>query len=364
MLVIFVILLILLLIFLRYFPVRRKVLIEGIFKAENREYDLNRGEPFKSFVFEDFCKSCVEKWRRTGNMPHLTTLGPTCYGGIDVHSLNIGSIKPKSGDAVKMVVLETIFGRVRYYYFESSDFVWTGWYNEKDKQESEKAGFSDVEEYKKFRKQKYWEECVVEIMEKEGLTRQEAEIFECFGTFEIMDREAKRLGKTIAELDDAWHKRLRESDYCADIDGDYLAEQYIESKSLDPEVRAHLSKCSSCNLRFFVALHGKTDLDREKIDAELNLPSSHEIHAKELGITPEELTERIKNNMTLRWGHGEGCFSVKERSIYARTGNLPAERLSHTETCLGCQRMIEADRKDVVATGRIGGLAYGLAAKG
>ena len=56
--------------------------------------------------------------------------------------------------------------------------------------------------------------------------------------------------------------------------------------------------------------------------------------------------------MTFRWGYGGGL--MKERIAYARTGNLPLERLGHTESCLGCGRMLRADREDFLQEGRIG----------
>lgn len=351
-----IVIIVFMVLFIKFVPIKRQVLGEGIFKEERRDYDLIRDEAFKSFIFEDFCKSCVEEWRETGKMPPISTLGPNCYVGIHTYSLNIGSVKPKTGDAVKVIGWQTVFGRVRLYYFQKSDFVWDDLYKEKDRQGAKKRGFSDVEEYKKIREQEYREKCIAELMKEENLTHDEAEIFEVFGYFEIRDREAKRLDKSIVELDEALHKNLREPDYCTKINGYYLAERYIEARSLDPEVRAHLNKCSSCNVSFMVALHGSTDEDREKIDAELNLRSCIEIDAEELGITVDELQERRNKNMTLRWGHGEDCYTMKERIAWARYEDLSAERWAHTESCLGCQRMIKADREDFVQTGRIGTL--------
>lgn len=196
-------------------------------------------------------------------------------------------------------------------------------------------------------------------MKEHGLTHDEAEIFAHFGIFEIRDREAKRLGKSITELDESLKKRLVEPvcDYEM-VDGRYLADRYVEEKSLHPDIHQHLSKCSWCNSSFVVALHQKTGQEFDEIHRVLNLRTSNDIDAEELGITVEELIERRKKNRTLRWGHGEDCYTMKERVTYARTGSLTNERLAHTESCIGCKRMILADREDVIQTGKIGGLAY------
>ena len=291
--------------FLKFVPIRRQILMEGRFVQERIDY----GELFSTrkhkFVLFDFpCRSCLTEWRATSKMPDRSPLDPKCVSiPFAQHSLNVGSLKPKQGDSVVLYSWFPIWGRIYFYYFKESDFVWISEYDEKDRQKAQKRGFSDVEEYKKIREQEYREESVVELMKKENLTREEAEIFEVFGFFEIRDREAKRLNKTIAELDEEMHKHLREP-MCNEIDGHYAADRYLENGSLDPDVRTHLNKCSSCNLGFMVALHGSTDEDSEKIDAELNLRSCLEIDAEELGITVEELQERRNKNMTLRWGHG------------------------------------------------------------
>ena len=332
--------------------------MEGKFKKSGPGYDLFRAKRFKSFIFEDFCKSCVEEWRETGKMPNMSTLAPTCYVGIHTYSLNIGSVNPKAGDAVKFIGWRTVFGRVRLYYFERSDFVWTNHYDEEDRQKAQVRGFANVEEYRRVREQEYRDESIAELMKEENLTREEADIFEVFGFFETQDREAKRLNKSMAELDEALHKRLREP-VCGEdvmVNGDYVANRYIEEKSLDIDIHAHLNKCSWCNSSFVVALHQKTGQEFDEIHRVLNLRTSNEIDAEELGITVEALRERRSKNMILRWGYGPGCFTIKERIAWARNEDLPAERWVHAVSCLGCDRMLKADREDFVQMGKIGTL--------
>jgi len=340
---------------LKWLPVRKEVLIEGKYDHE----ELGGTSLFKTnrlvFCFNEYCKECLEEWRRTGREPE--TLYQICTVGIPRRFvLNLSQMIPQRGDIVKIIGWKNIFGRVVAYQIESSDFVYVGSHDESYRLEALAAGFSDVEKYRKVQEQKYREKCIVELMKEENLTKEEAEIFEVFGFFETRDREAKRLDKSISELDEAMHNNLIGAKYCYEIDGRYLAKIYLRERSLDPEVRAHLNKCSDCNTEFMVSLHGSTDEDREKIDAELNLRSCLEIDAEELGITVEELQERRKKNMTLRWGHGEGCFTMKERIAWARYEDLSAERLVHMESCLGCQRMLKADREDFLQTGKIGTL--------
>ncbi len=332
-------------------PIKREVIIEGKFSHEDRDMFTGRT---RVFCFHEFCKECLEKWHKTGKEPE--TLYSLCTSGVPKSSINVGIAKPEKDKIYKITAWKTIFGTIRIYSVDFSDYAWVDPRDEKLRFEALGRGYTDVEEYRKIREQEWREKCILEAMKEHGLTRDEAEILEHFGTFEIRDREAKRLGKSLAELEEALHKSLREAEDCYEINGCYLAKKYIKERFLDSDVRAHLNKCSSCNLGFIVALHGSTDEDREKIDAELNLRSCPEIDAEELGITVEELYERREKNMTLRWGHGEGCYTMKERIVYARTGILPTERLSHQEACLGCQRMLTADREDFLQTGKIGTL--------
>lgn len=240
-------------------------------------------------------------------------------------------------------------------------------YEERMRQRALEAGFSNVEDYLQAQETKFREEQIKKLIEKDGLTREEAECFEWLGSrFSPLDNRAKRRGVSFLE-----EKKFQEicqrppRGNCTHMyEAEEWGETFAEEGSISVEVREHLSQCADCNLTFRLwAAVGEDGVIvkelQEKIDA-LCLQSWVGLKNKELaqerGITPEEYVKWEKQRMIELYG-GDDCFTLKERIVYARTLQLPAERFAHTNTCPGCQRMIMADREDFVQTGRIGGLA-------
>lgn len=348
-------------------PLKRRNLIEGIFEKEALDYDLLSGKQFKSFTFRDFCKSCVESWRETGKRPFQSLLAPACHAGIHAFSLNIGSLEPKAGDAIKLVAWQTIFGRYRLHYFQKSDFQWTNWYDEEDRQEAKKGDYASVEEYKIAREKEWHEKACKEAMLEHGLTREEAETLEFFGSMASTAREAKRRGITYLEADNEWRDKFRNPDpdmvkFCENLFAhpkDYV-KQFIESGSLEQDLKEHLNKCDLCNGVFVGSLGDETKRSVEEIRKDLGLLKPHEAFlqegARRNSVTPEEFEKMYKEKIILRHG-GKDCFTAKERIIYAREGGLLTERMDHTKNCIGCERMIEADRKEFLDGAKLTGVA-------
>ena len=349
-------------------PLKRKVLIEGIFEKEKKEFDFWKNKEFKSFEFRDFCRTCVEEWRETGKRPLMSTLAPACYGGIHTYSLNIERVVPKAGDAVKLVARETLFKRVRLYYFQKSDFVWTNWIDEEDRQEAKKGGFASIEEYKLAEEKKWHEKFYEEAMAEHGLTREEAELLAPQSSFvSSFTREAKRCGITYSEVHAQYTDRIKNPDpnmvkYCENIIGytDHYVEQFIADGFLDLELKEHFNKCDLCNGVFVGSAEKKTKRSAEEIRKDIGLLTAREAFlqggARLNGVTPEEYEKMHKEKMVLLRG-SKDCFTAKERIAYARSGNLPAERMAHAENCPGCGRMIKADKEEFSTSGKLTGVA-------
>ena len=340
-------------VFFLFVPVKRKCLVEGLFKEEREDYDFSRDRKLKCFYFEDFCRDCVKEWRRTGERPSPYGLRPSCGAAMGTFSINIGLLKPEIGKAVSLIAWQTIFGRVVFYYFQPSNFEWTTWMDEEDRQEAKKLGFPDVATYKADRLAKFAEECILEAMQEHGLSREEAEVLEPLGSGSIrsLNTESKRTGISAPIIEAAEMDLLENETSCPFDYGDAVT-YLIEERTLDPEVLGHLRVCWRCNQWFTITLRAKAPEDFSELSRGLNLRDSHEMHAEELGITPAELTKRIEEGLTLRYG-GKDCITMKERINYARNGQLLAERLAHTESGIGCKRMLLADRKDFLETGKI-----------
>ena len=222
-------------------------------------------------------------------------------------------------------------------------------------------------EYKKVKEQEWYEKWIQEKMEEEKLTRKEAEILEYMPSdYDMFDKEAKRRGLTFLEVKKEYDERMEgpfldECNYVSPGYADKLADEFIEDGKIEPDIFEHLNTCGYCNIAFFSALNRETGKNSEEVYKMTGLRMGGDILDENLAskrlITVEELRECRKQNMILCWGHGEGCFTMKERVVYAITCELPAERLTHARACIGCERMLSADREDFLITGRIGGLA-------
>lgn len=348
-------------------PVRRKILIEGVFEEEKLDYDFFSGKPFYYFGFRDFCRSCMEGWQTTGKKPDYWPSGLNCYVGVPKNSIRLGTFKLKPGQSVKMIGWVTLLSRVRIYSFKHSDYVWVDPHKEELQLEAKARGFDNVEEYLKVREQEYCEKFYKKAMEENGLTREEAETLEVLpSVFDIFDKEAKRRGLSFLKVEERFYGPIMQDDTCYEIDfdtADYLAKELAVKKALPDNIRDHLNKCETCNGRFMMAdwrEKGMPSGDSAKADEEVRkmagIRPAWEIRAERLGVTVEELQKHDKENAILSYG-GKDCFTLKERVVYARTGELSQERFAHQENCIGCKRMIEADREDFLQTGKIGGLA-------
>lgn len=89
---------------LRYVPVRRVVLIEGVFTGRTEDTkELFQGFPLRVYYFEDYCKRCVERG-------YADPMNLHCNETIDLRAWRIGE-EPKAGESVRLTVWMTLFFR-------------------------------------------------------------------------------------------------------------------------------------------------------------------------------------------------------------------------------------------------------------
>src|SRR3989344_1379583 len=166
-------------------PIRKSVLIEGKFHHQVR---------YATFCFYHYCRSCLEEWRRTGVRPDFA--GSYCKASVPWHATCLDSRLSLCLDQpLKIVVWKNIFGTIRCYRIELSDFVWVDPKDEEERLEALANGFDSVEEFQKERTEQWHEEFWQEAMHEHGLTFDEAKVLEPLPMFmESLSLEAKRRG--------------------------------------------------------------------------------------------------------------------------------------------------------------------------
>lgn len=351
-----------------FLPVKREVLIEGAFLREETEgwsSTLLGPHDTRALLFKQHCKKCLEKWRTTGERPMLLSL-EYCSEGVPLRAKRLGIFYPQEGEAVKAIGWKTIWGRVLFYYYEPSNFVWISRYDEELRLEGLKRGFTDFEEYKKVHRQEVYNEWLGYMQKDHDLSREEAEILS--GVYDLEeDGEAKRRGISVVDLGKIKDKE-REEDFLDLLVCEKklygwkiydLADKMIDGQTLPDELKKHFDECPHCSSsilhRFSEReMAGETLGDFEKMGIRSFCDIFDENRAKRLGITIEECRGRKRENYIIRYG-GKNCFKLKERIAYAREMFLPEDRLRHVETCEFCKRMLSADREEFLSTGKLGG---------
>ncbi len=355
-----IVILTVILFFLIVLPIKKEVAVEGLFEGAryDRAYD---GTKYRLFEFRQYCKECMEKWRNAGEEPR--NFNNTCTSTVPRKAKDIGTHSYQKGDVVKLIVWKNIFGTIKKYKVESSDFEYIDYYDYKKQLEAKKAGFENVDEHRKFLQKEYREKKWQGMIEKHNLSRDEAMIFEPL----VMpdDTEVKRRGINIFELKTIQKKELYECIYNKDVQsalcdeiryGDELYDRFQKENEIPQNILEHLNVCAQCNYMFL--RHFSTEAE---VRQRFNLRTTNEIrdeqNARRLNITVLEYQKQYNENWILIHG-GENCISLKERAQYAKGAELTMERQEHINTCIGCKRMIIADRADFLATGQIGGLTY------
>ena len=101
--------------FLQYLPIRRVVLMEGVF--DRKEYSSDFYRELICFWFENYCRNCFEK-----NLTHKSSMCGQCYTVVPKNSFQLGKQEPKQGDSIKVTAWKTIFGRVIFHSFSKTNF--------------------------------------------------------------------------------------------------------------------------------------------------------------------------------------------------------------------------------------------------
>lgn len=146
---------------LKYLPIRRATLIEGVFSHKKQDHDLFSRERFAIYYFDYACRECWEKNREGSSLDE-------CHTAIPEKAFRLSSVKPVKGDSVKIIGYKNIFGWVRAYKIVSTNFAKKFAEKQFAKEEREQKehdeafdqrmalheGFSSVDKYRQDREEK------------------------------------------------------------------------------------------------------------------------------------------------------------------------------------------------------------------
>jgi hypothetical protein len=97
-------------------PIRRVVLIEGIFDSQEDSFDFYGGTMV--FWFENYCRSCLEN-----NITDKSSIYDKCYVSISKKASKQRGFESKPGDSIRITAWNNIFGKTLSYKIEETDFA-------------------------------------------------------------------------------------------------------------------------------------------------------------------------------------------------------------------------------------------------
>ena len=104
------------LIILRYLPVRKEVLIEGVFDRESDDVDFY--ERLRVFWFDNYCRSCFEH-----GLTDKSSLYGQCFTAVPASAFEKGNLELRRGESIKITAWKTVFGRIKLYYLTETNFA-------------------------------------------------------------------------------------------------------------------------------------------------------------------------------------------------------------------------------------------------
>src|SRR3990167_8261246 len=200
------------LVILKYLPVKHATLIEGVFDRKEDSSDFY--QKVTAFWFDNQCRECIEK-----NSENESLYGQ-CHTSVPATAINLDSgIEPQNGDSIKIIAWKTIFGRTVIYRLIQTNFAnefavpqlqqekdeWEAYGDASDRREAMKRGLS-LEEYRKAEKEeeiRYAAEQL-ELSSEEVIENKYNEIPQFM--LQIVKRLIKELGRNPTK-DDIWTDR-------------------------------------------------------------------------------------------------------------------------------------------------------------
>ena len=312
-----------LIIVLRFLPIRRSLLIEGVFSHIEHGVDFD-DKPVIIYYFDNYCRACLEDQKK------YEYGGTTeCFQSILYSAWKFKSLEPEKGDSVKILGWKNIFGRGLLYRLIETNFGEETYERQMLEYEAEQAEYLraislnhamrdnlSVEEY----------ERRAGIRTKRFLARMEkVEKSDWFG--KIHDVESLDSGCSEYIEMDIW--------------------QYAETGTLpDLDALDHIKECTEC--------FGYLNKARENYLAVLPktkcLSNEDIIAVEKTGKLPPHKFKHTKHcysclvrfensrNRHFKGGHGLDCLTPDDCHTIQSTGDVPQVRREHLKHCECCRR--------------------------
>ena len=362
-----------LLVILKYLPVKHTTLIEGVFDRKEDSSDFY--ERVIAFWFDNQCRECIEKNTEEA-------LYGQCHTSVPAQAINLDSgIEPQNGDSIKIIAWKTIFGRTVVYKLVRTNFAdefavpqlqqekdeWEAYGDASDRRNAMKRGLG-LEEYRQAEK----EEEIQYATEQLKLSPEEVVEHGYNKIPQFMLPMIKKLVKELGrqptrEEISAEHKRdLADTMECirsTPIDESYnhecvtfrhsgLYNEYIAtSASSDQEFTEHLAECQQC-------LSNITELRERFLKSESPdcLTFGEQGTIRVTGLEPENRKDHISKcyhcwvlfrqceKEHLSGQPGSECLTKDNLHTIHTTGEIPEVSKGHLSSCLRCQKAAEKHR--------------------
>lgn len=101
-----------------FMPVRKRLEIEGVYRRMQADVELFTGMKLNIYLFEAYCKGCMESDSPKMPNPFL----PGCHETVPTMSLKLGKM-PQPGEAARLTVYSSLSGRMVLCVWHESDFT-------------------------------------------------------------------------------------------------------------------------------------------------------------------------------------------------------------------------------------------------
>ncbi|MDP3696895.1 MAG: hypothetical protein Q8R55_02575 [Candidatus Taylorbacteria bacterium] len=366
---------VILLVVLRYLPLKHTTLIEGVFDRKEDSSDFY--EKVIAFWFDNQCRECIE------NNSENESLYGQCHTSVPATAINLDSeIEPQNGDSIKIIAWKTIFGRVMAYRFIRTNFVdefavqqlqkeddeWRVYGDASDRREAMKRGLN-LEEYRQVEKEESIQYAArqLELSPEEVVEHKYNELPQFM--LPMIKKLVKELGRqpTREEISvehkidfDDMMERIRstpvEDDECMEYNHLYehrnLYNEYITTgTSSNQKLTEHLAECKKC-LSDFTEMRERF-LKSDSPDC-LTFGELGTIRVS--GLEPENRKDHISKcyhcrvlfrqyeEEHLSGQPGPECLTKDDLHTIHTTGEIPEVYKAHLVNCLRCQKAADKHR--------------------
>lgn len=368
---------VILLVALKYLPVKRTTLIEGVFDRKEDSSDFY--EKVIAFWFDNQCRECIESNSERGS------LYGQCHTSVPATAINLASeFEPRNGDSIKIIAWKNIFGRIVRYRLDRTNFAEEFVAQQLQKEKDEREAYGDasdrreamkrgigLEEYRQAEKEKEIQYAALQLK----LSPEEVVEYKYNELPEFMLPMIRKLVKDLGrqptkdeisaehkrDLDDTM-ERIRSTpiedhnNECMEYSHLHkhrsLYNEYITTgRSSNQEFTEHLAECQKC-------LSKITELRERflKSDSPDCLTADEYSAIRTSGFEPKNRKDHISKcyhcwvlfreceEEHLSSQPGPECLTNDDLHTIHTTGEIPEASNAHLINCLRCQKAAEKHR--------------------